>query len=142
VAVLKLRQTIDRPAAEVFATVSDLTTFPRWNPTTKAARKLTDGPLGNGTRFEMSIRGFGKTLQELQEFSKDRQVRLVPIDRRVAGGHRFILRAEGTATVVEHELEMRPKGLFRAFAPLMGGMARKNLDRTAAALKAHLEAAR
>lgn len=130
---------IDRPVADVFGTVANLETFPKWNPTTKAARKLTEGPPGNGTRFEMSIRGFGKTLQELQEFSANRQVRLVPIDKRVAGGHRFMFHPDGKRTRVEHELEMRPLGVFRLFSPMMNGMARKNLQRTADSLKDWLE---
>jgi uncharacterized protein YndB with AHSA1/START domain len=137
--VHKLTQTINRPAADVFATVSNLETFPKWNPTTKAANKTSDGPIGNGTRFAMSIRGFGDTVQELQEFKAGKQVRLVPIDRRVAGGHRFILHAEGKATRVEHELEMKPLGFFRLMAPMMNGMARKNLQKTADSLKAYLE---
>ena len=38
-----LSQVIDRPVGEVFAVVSDLTTFPDWNPTTKAAHKISVG---------------------------------------------------------------------------------------------------
>jgi uncharacterized protein YndB with AHSA1/START domain len=133
-------QTIDRPAAQVFASIVDVESFPKWNPTTKAARKLTDGPAGNGTRFELNINGFGKTLQELQEFKTNQQVKLVPIDKRVAGGHRFKLTAKGKATQVDHELEMQPKGVFRLFGFMMGGMARTNLDKTAAALKTYVEA--
>jgi uncharacterized protein YndB with AHSA1/START domain len=137
---LTLRQTIDRPAPQVFDAITDVESFPTWNPTTKAARKLTDGPAGNGTRFELMINGFGKTLQELQEFSPNKQVKLVPIDKRVAGGHRFQLTAKGKSTQLDHTLEMQPKGVFRLFGFMMGPMARKNLDKTAAALKAHIEA--
>lgn len=54
--VLKLTQTIDRPVEQVFATVIDVANFPRWNPTTKSARQLSPGEVGEGTRFELEIR--------------------------------------------------------------------------------------
>ena len=74
----KLTQTIDAPVAEAFRVVSDLTTFPEWNPTTKTVEKLSDGEPANGTMYRMAIRGFGKSKMELQEFDLNRQVRLVP----------------------------------------------------------------
>ncbi|MEA3203076.1 MAG: carboxymethylenebutenolidase [Thermoplasmata archaeon] len=134
-----LTQTIGRPPAAVFKAITDLRTFPDWNPTTKAAAKLTDGPVGEGTRFELAVRGFGRTVQELREFQADRQVRLVPLSRSFTGGHRFVLRASGASTVVAHELELHPRGLLRLMAPMLGPMMRKNLHATAAALKEYVE---
>jgi len=61
-------------------------------------------------RFEWDLRGFGKVIQELQEFERPRRVRIVPHIRQLDGGHRFRLTAEGATTRVAHELEMRPKG--------------------------------
>lgn len=49
------------------------------------------------------------------------------------------LTAQGDATRVDHELEMRPKRALLLFAPMMGMIARKNLRGTANALQAHLE---
>lgn len=45
-----LTQTINRPVADVFATVADITTFPDWNSTAVRAEKLIEGPIGEGTR--------------------------------------------------------------------------------------------
>jgi hypothetical protein len=140
-AVLRLTQVIRRPVAQVFDTVVDVANFPRWNPTTKAARKLSDGAVGEGSRFELEIAGFGKTEQELQEFRRNERVRLVPHIRVLSGGHRFIFTAEGDSTRIDHELEMTPKGLFRVMQPFMGLMGRKNLRSTADALKEFLERA-
>jgi uncharacterized protein YndB with AHSA1/START domain len=137
--VIKLTQVINRPVGEVFAAVVDVASFPRWNPTTKSARRLTDGPVGNGTRFELEITGFGKTIQELQDFEPNRSVRLVPHIKVLAGGHRFTFTDVGAETHVDHELEMTPKGLFRLMSPFMGMIGRKNLAATAAALKQYVE---
>ena len=67
-AIVKRTQVIHKPVEEVFRTVVDVANFPKWIPTTPGARKLTSGEIGEGTRFELEIRGFGKVLQELREF--------------------------------------------------------------------------
>ena len=138
-AVRKLTQVIRKPVEEVFGTVIDVANFPRWNPTTPSARKLTAGATGEGTQFELEIKGFGKVLQELQEFRPNQQVRIVPHFKVLTGGHRFIFTADRNGTRVDHELEMTPKGVFKIFIPLMGMMCKKNLRDTANALERYLE---
>ena len=138
-AVRKLTQVIRKPVEEVFGTVIDVANFPRWNPTTPNARKLTAGATGEGTQFELEIKGFGKVLQELQEFRPNQQVRIVPHFKVLTGGHRFIFTADRNGTRVDHELEMTPRGLFKIFSPLMGMMGKKNLRDTANALQRYLE---
>ena len=138
-AVRKLTQVIRKPVEEVFGTVIDVANFPRWNPTTPSARKLTTGATGEGTQFELEIKGFGKVLQELQEFRPNQQVRIVPHFKVLTGGHRFIFTADRNGTRVDHELEMTPKGVFKIFIPLMGMMGKKNLRDTANALQRYLE---
>ena len=134
-----LSQLINRPVAEVFATVSDLTTFPSWNPTTKSASLISEGEIGEGTVFQMSVKGFGNQVMELTEFEKDKQVRLIPRSKMSHGGHRFVFSTEDDKTRIDHELEMYPKGVFVIFSPLMGMMSRRNLKQTAQALQDYLE---
>ena len=138
-AVRKLTQVIRKPVEEVFRTVIDVANFPRWNPTTPSARKLTAGATGEGTQFELEIKGFGKVLQELQEFRPNQQVRIVPHFKVLTGGHRFIFTSDRNGTRVDHELEMTPKGVFKIFIPIMGMMGKKNLRDTANALQRYLE---
>ena len=138
-AILRRTQLIRAPIERVFETISDGGSFAAWNPTIRTSRRLGDGPVGNGTRFEWELRGFGKVVQELQEFDPPRQVRIVPRTRQLKGGHRFKLITDGSRTRVEHELEMSPAGAFRLFTPMMDTLGRKNLKDTASALQAHLE---
>jgi uncharacterized protein YndB with AHSA1/START domain len=140
VPLLRHSQAIKRRIDDVFDAVVDGGAFASWNPTVRASRRLTDGPVGNGTQFEWDLRGFGKVVQELQEFDRPRQVRIVPHIKTLEGGHRFRFTAQGDTTRVEHELEMRPKGIAKLMAPLMGIIGRRNLKATAAALQQHLEA--
>ncbi len=138
-AVITLTQVINKPLEQVFNTVIDVANFPKWNPTTKSAHQLTDGKIGQGTKFELEIKGFGKTLQELQEFEVNKRVRLVPHFNALEGGHRFLFTAQGNQTRVDHELEMTPKKFFKLLTPIMGMISRKNLRDTARALQYYLE---
>ena len=136
---LTLSQIIDRPVAEVFDAIADVDNLAKWNPTIKGSRKLSEGPVGNGTRFEMTIQGFGNVPQTLEEFERNKRARYVPHFRALAGGHRFLLTPQGSRTQVDHELEMTPQGWFRIFTPFMGMMGRRNLSATADALKRYVE---
>jgi hypothetical protein len=139
VAIIKRTQVISAALEDAFNVVTDGGSFASWNPTIRASRQLDDGPAGNGTRFEWDLRGFGKVTQELREFDRNRQVRIVPHMRQIEGGHRFRLSKQGEQTRIDHELEMKPKGAFVLFAPMMGMIGRKNLRDTADALQARLE---
>ena len=138
-ALITRTQLIRRPIDDVFATVIDGGNYAAWNPTIKASRRLDDGPPGDGSRFEWKLRGFGSVTQELQEFKRNERVRIVPLNAPISGGHRFLFTAEGEETRIDHELEMIPSGIFRAFAPLMARIGRRNLRDTAAALQNHLD---
>jgi Polyketide cyclase / dehydrase and lipid transport len=140
VAVLTLSQVIDRAVPDVFEAIVDVGSFPRWNPTTKSVRKLSAGQAGEGTTFELAIRGFGRTNQELRGFERDRRVTLVPHITALSGGHTFILAPEGDGrTRVDHELEMSPRGAWKVLGPLVALVGRRNLRQTASALKHWLE---
>lgn len=138
-AIITRSEVIKARVDEVFGAIVDGGNFAAWNPTVRASRRLDSGRVGDGTRFEWELRGFGKVIQELQEFSSPGRVRIVPRIRTLEGGHRFVLTAQGDSTRVDHQLEMRPKGAFRLFAPVMGIIGRKNLRDTARALQTHLE---
>jgi uncharacterized protein YndB with AHSA1/START domain len=138
-ALIRRTQVIARPVEDVFNTVIDAGNYASWNPTIKASRRLDDGEIGDGSRFEWRLKGFGKVVQEFQEFTRNERVRIVPQLKTLSGGHRFLFTAQGESTRVDHELEMVPKGLFRLFAPMVGRTGRRNLGDTAEALQALLE---
>ncbi|MFO1534936.1 MAG: SRPBCC family protein [Thermoplasmatota archaeon] len=136
---IKMSHTVACPPAKAFAAIVDLERFPDWNPSVKQAKALTPGPARQGSRFEFTVRGFGMMPQELQEYEKDRCVRIAPQGKAFGGGHLFTLTPEGTGTRIDHELVMQPRGAMRLVAPLMKPMMRKNLRTTMDALKRHLE---
>ncbi len=138
-ALIRRTQVIARPVEDVFNTVIDAGNYAFWNPTIKSSRRLDAGELGDGSRFEWQLKGFGKVVQELHEFKRNERVRIVPQLKTLSGGHRFLFTAQAEGTRVDHELEMVPKGVFRLFAPMVARTGRRNLRNTAQALQAHLE---
>jgi uncharacterized protein YndB with AHSA1/START domain len=138
-ALIRRTQVIARPVEDVFNTVVDAGNYAAWNPTIKASRRLDEGELGDGSQFEWQLKGFGKVVQEFQEFRRNERVRIVPQLKTLSGGHRFLFTAQRESTRLDHELEMVPKGLFRLFAPMVARTGRRNLRDTAQALQAYLE---
>jgi len=138
VARITRSQLISQPVEQVFRVVIDGANFARWNPTVRMSRLLTDGPIGEGTRFEWKLKGFGLVTQELQEFEPNKRVRIVPLIKTLGGGHRFIFHGQGQTTRIDHELELIPRGVFKLAAPIMVVMGRKNLRDTADALEHYL----
>jgi len=57
------------PVDEVFDFVADPRTEPSYNPKMTASTKLTDGPIGVGTRFEATVLSRGKPLSVTIEFT-------------------------------------------------------------------------
>src|SRR5882724_9314593 len=90
--VHKKTQVIKRPVDVVFNTVIAIENFPKWNPTTAVTRKISTGETGEGTEFEMQVRGFGMVKQTLEEFDRNKQVKIVPHIKMLGGGHRFIFK--------------------------------------------------
>ena len=138
-ALITRTQFIGRPVDQVFNTVIDAGNYAAWNPTIMASRRLGEGEIGEGSRFEWKLKGFGKVIQELHEFKRNERVRIVPQIKSLSGGHRFLFTAQGESTRVDHELEMVPRGMFRLMAPMIARAGRRNLRDTAQALQAHLE---
>ena len=94
--IIARTQVIKAPVEKVFRTVVDGGDFAAWNPTIRSSRRLDNGEIGNGTRFEWDLRGFGKVVQELWDFEWNKQVRIVPHIKMLAGGHRFRLSPKRT----------------------------------------------
>ena len=135
-----MSQTIRSPIDRVFQTAVRLDEFPAWSPRNRWAKKLTDGEIGEGTHFEMGIKGFGKITNELREFERNKRVMVAPLTNMLDGGHRWLFTDLGNGeTRIDHELELDPKGVFRLLKPMLRANGKKTVRETAAALKAHLE---
>ena len=139
---IRLSQTIEAPAGEVFAVVSDLAAYEQWDPMITSSRLLSEGDVANGTRFEFAMKRMGTQEMEVTNFEAGRSIRLEARSKMMGGGHRFTLSEEGGRTRLDHELVMQPSGMFRLMSPLMGMMAKRSLRQSADALEARVQASR
>ena len=141
-AVITHTQVIDAPIDRVFNAVIDAGNYADWNPTVTASRRLDEGELRDGSRFEWQLKGLGTVILEFQEFECNVRVRIVQQIRWLGGGHRFLFSTQGRGTRIDHELEMVPRGLLRLLGPMITLNGRRNLRQTAEALQAYIEGTR
>ncbi len=62
--------TIARPTDEVFDTVADQRNEPRYNPRMTSVTKVSDGPIGVGTRFTATVLSRGKPMPVTIEYTR------------------------------------------------------------------------
>ena len=141
-ALITQTQVIDAPIDRVFDTVIDVGNYAAWNPTITASRRLDEGELRDGSRFEWQLKGFGTVILEFQEFERNARVRIVLQTRWYSGGHRFLFSAQGRATRIDHELETTPRGILRLLGPMIAWSGRRNLRQTVEALQTYIEGTR
>ncbi len=66
---------IRRPVEDVFAVVSDVAGWPRWNKTARAAHVTSSGPVGLGTTFRLEGTILGRAVDanhEVTAYEQDR----------------------------------------------------------------------
>ena len=134
--------TIAKPVEEVFAFVSDVANFAKWNKQAGQSEQSSEGPVGLGTKYRGSYDFMGRTMQwvsEIVEFEANRKavqhIRMGPTEMTmgwflepVEGGTRFTIRTEG------------PTGGLAALAgPVMNRTMGKDAEDNLARLKALLE---
>jgi uncharacterized protein YndB with AHSA1/START domain len=109
---------IRRSPEDVFDYCSDLRSELRWNPKVKCVEKLTDGPVGVGTRYRARWSGSGPTAVEVIRFDRPRRWETTTKARGMN------IRFQGTVTDTAPgarytaSLELQPEGLARLVAPL------------------------
>lgn len=118
---------IDRPVEEVFDFAVDARNEPLYNPDLLRSEKLTDGPVGAGTRFRASHRQGHGTVEMAVEITRlDRPRRMASRTTmpwsEVDGELTF--EAVSTGTRMRWAWDVRLKGCTRALTPLVGFIGR------------------
>lgn len=133
---------IDRPIAEVFAYVSDLTHAPQWQTGLIDVRKTTAGPLGIGSQFTFVRKFLGRTLEASNAFTAYRPNEIVTFvttsgPMSVEASYLFSQVPEGTR--VTCQMAMKPGGFTRLAEPLIGASIRREMAAEFGFLKDLLE---
>ena len=134
--------TIDRPPEVVFDLVADEEQEPRYNPEMLRAEKLTEGPIGVGTRFKAvhaSRRQPVEMIVELTEY--DRPTRLASATTMPWGEVHgaLVFQPDGPATRMRWTWDVRPKGVAKFFSPFITVVGKRSERACWKGLKRYLE---
>jgi carbon monoxide dehydrogenase subunit G len=136
---------VARPIAEVFAFLANGENDVKFSPRVQEIHKITDGPIGVGTRFASTVKDAGMTTKrefELTEFVAPTKIRWAERSKNAVtatvGGYDLAPDGEGTRVTIFNELE------GHGFGKLVVGFAlrsaRKGADEFAASIKRAIEA--
>jgi hypothetical protein len=140
----ELTEWIARPPAEVFDFLADMANAPKVSPVSLRVEKLTDGPVGVGTRYRET------RLMDRKEHQVELEVTTSapPIGyavRNVTEGvetvYHYYLGPEGAGTRVRLVAEVSASGLKKAIVPMLVGILKRedgdHLTRMKAAMESH-----
>ena len=138
--MLKFENTIriDRPAAEVFAFLSDFENIPRWNYFVLEVTKLSDGPIQVGTTYHQ-VRKTDEQDFQIVELEPNRKVAVKTLPQSSPDLEmRFTLKEQGNATLIRDEWQL-DSGLPKLFERLGAGKVKSAVAENLAKLKVLLE---
>lgn len=132
---------VARPVDEVYEYFSDFRNENEWNVVSRNTRLLSDGPIGVGSRFCGDYERMGNMEYEILEYDHPRRLKVRGRSNNMDWISTFEFEPNGPGTIMRGTMAMRPKGLMRIVAPLMGGMVRAQTQKGMASFKATMERA-
>ena len=120
------------PPGEAFAYVADFATTAEWDPGIVEARRLDDGPLGGGSRFEV-VSAFGERrlpiTYTITAFEPPSRIVLEGVGERFRGTDeiRFAPGADG-GTRIDYIADLALRGVARVAEPFMRGRFEQVVD--------------
>jgi hypothetical protein len=133
--------TIQRPAQEVFAFVSDLENVPKWNYAIVETRKTSEGELGVGTTYRQirSIPSRSEETLRVTGFEPDRQFEFEGDLGPLRGRLLYEFDEVDGATRLINIAELEASGLLALAAPIASGRIRDAVAENLQTLKQLLE---
>ena len=116
------RRSVTRPQPEAFEYTADFSNIEDWDPGVVASRKVTDGPIGLGTRFELEVKfGAGTTpmIYEITVYQPDHRVVLVGDGEKLHAVDEITFASQDNMTVIDYAADLTFRNLFRFIRPLM-----------------------
>jgi hypothetical protein len=139
--VVEAEVDINQPPEQVFDYCSDHRHEPDWNPMMTRIEKLTDGPIGAGTRYAAEFVKGPRMVMECTRYERPNAWSLTGNSRALTarGGWRVLPSVDGAHLVMHTEMELH--GLLKLAAPLLRRRMQPMFQRDLDNIKACLEAA-
>ena len=131
---------IAAPVERVFDTAADSRNEPSFNPAMTGVELLTPPPIGLGTRFHARMGKAGmEMLVELTEFERPHRLGSRTTSSMMQTSGTLTFAADGEATLMSWDWQVRPKGWLRMLGPLSGPLGSRMERRIWTGLKHQLE---
>jgi len=139
-AVLENSVLIERPMGDVFDYAIDMRNELTWNPQCRSMEKITEGPIGLGTKFRAKWKQSPLIEVTCTEFERP-QVWEYTNGGPLAVVLKVSLSAQDGGTRLSSRFDVRPHGLMRLFFPVVLRSLRRAEQRNMASIKKALEEA-
>lgn len=119
---------VQRPQDEAFAYTADFSNIQDWDPGVVASRKVTEGPVGLGTRFELDVKfGTGTTpmTYEITEFEPSERMVLVGRGEKLIAVDEIRFARHDNLTVIDYTADLTFLNYFRHFTRILGPSVKK-----------------
>jgi uncharacterized protein YndB with AHSA1/START domain len=133
---------IGAPAEDVFAFVTDFRHSPEWQDTALEIRKVTEGPVRVGSRFEGSREVMGRKMEvavEFVEYDPPHSASWTLGSGSMPGQASYHLASTPAGTRVTNRIELHPSGIIRLANPLIAAAIRRDVRSAQPRLKELLE---
>lgn len=124
--MVRLHETrlIDRPIAEVFDYTADFDNIENWDPGVASSKRLDDGPLGVGSRFELMV-SFGASqipmTYEITEYQPNERVVIIGRGEKLEAVDVIEFEDQGDGrTVVDYTADLSFHNFVKYLTPVMG----------------------
>jgi uncharacterized protein YndB with AHSA1/START domain len=122
--MIKLEEsiTIRRPVEEVFAFVADQTNGPSWQSGLLEVRRITDEPIGLGTKHTAVRKFMGRRLEATNEYvvyEPNKEVTFKGAAGSAEFQHSYLTESTPEGTKLISRMKMESKGLFGLAEPLI-----------------------
>ena len=134
---------INRPIEEVFAYATNVENAPKWKSRLLEVRRISEGPVGVGTREVHVGKVLGwkpKTTVEITEYEPNRKVGFKTISGPLSAKGEFIFESVEGGARVTLVAGREPSGFLKLIGPIVARIAQRQLETDLAKLKELLEA--
>jgi uncharacterized protein YndB with AHSA1/START domain len=134
--------TINRPVEEVFAYVGDAGNGPKWQSALVEASRMTEGPLGVGTKFKGVRKFMGRKMESVMHYTTYEPNKKV-VFRSDSGSmpfvQTFLFEPVAGGTRLTARLDLLTSGLMGLAQPLIASGVKREVDENFSILKDILE---
>ncbi len=113
---------VARPQDEAFAYTADFSNIQDWDPGVVSSRKITSGPVGVGTRFDLEVKfgsGITQMIYEIAVYEPYRRVVLVGSGEKLHATDEIRFASHDKMTVIDYTADLSFRNFYRFLGPLL-----------------------